>query len=144
MEDIAPADPNGTIGVTAVTNQFSVLSTVEDQLTAAEPLTKGSEEKSETPEEKKARNQKDNSDRSRLKKATVKKGAQLERDLTKRLVTAKYNREAISVNLEKMKGTLFSLQWNEHTRCAGRTTEVDRAPPGNGLGINQWNNGCGR
>jgi len=112
MEDVAPTDPNGTNGITAVTNQFSILSTVEEQLTAAEPLTKGSEEKTETPEEKKARNQKDNSDRSRSNKATAKVGTKLERKLTKLLVAANYNKEAISVNLDNMKATFFSLQWN--------------------------------
>ena len=112
MEDITPTDPNGTIGLTDVTNQFNILSTGEDQLTTADPLAKESEEKSETPEEKNARYQKENSDRSRLEKATVKKGAVLERELTKLLVEANYNREAISVNLGKMKDNLFSLQWN--------------------------------
>ena len=128
MEDIAPSEPNETIGLMTVTNQFNILSTDEDQLTTADPLTKESDEKSETPKEKKARHQQENSDRSRLGKATTKNGTKLERELTKRLLEANYNREAISVNLGEMKDNLFSLKLNTQDVHAELRRLIDLPP----------------
>jgi hypothetical protein len=98
--------------VAAVTNKFDVLTTEDEQLTDADPARTETKEESETPQGKQARLKKASIDRSRSEKATTKKGKKLESELKKRLVTAKYDKSAVTLLLEKRKTNFFELKHN--------------------------------